>query len=51
MRRFLLASAFSVLYLAVLAVFYTQDKVDRDTLLGALAIVVVFIVVFFASSG
>ena len=47
MRRFLLASAFSVLYLAVLAVFYTQDKVDRDTLLEAHAIVVVFILVFF----
>ena len=47
LRRFLLASAFSVLYLAVLDVFYTLDKVDRDTLLEAHAIVVVFIVVFF----
>ena len=47
LRRFLLASAFSLLYLAVLAVFYTQDKVDRDTLLEALAIVVAIILVFF----
>jgi hypothetical protein len=28
LRRFLLASAFSMLYLAVLAIFYTQDKID-----------------------
>jgi diguanylate cyclase (GGDEF)-like protein len=47
LRRFLLASAFSLLYLAVLAVFYTQDKVDRATLLEAFAIVVVFILVFY----
>ena len=31
-------------------VFYTQDKVDRETLLEALAIVVVIILVFSASS-
>jgi diguanylate cyclase (GGDEF)-like protein len=37
--RFLLASAFSVLYLLVLAVFYTQDKVDGETLFAACAIV------------
>ena len=48
LRRFLLASAFSLLYLAVLDAFYTQDKVDRDTLLEAHAIVVFLILVFFA---
>jgi diguanylate cyclase len=47
LRRFLLASVFSVLYLVVLAVFYTQDKIDRETLLHACAIVAAFIVVFF----
>jgi diguanylate cyclase (GGDEF)-like protein len=46
-RRFLLASAFSVLYLAVLLVFYSQGRIDRDTLLQAHAIVVVLIVVFY----
>jgi len=48
LRRFLLASGFSVLYLAVLTVFYKEDKVDRETLLGALAIVVTIVLVFFA---
>jgi len=48
LRRFLLASGFSVLYLAVLTVFYKEDKVDRETLLSALAIVAVIIIVFFA---
>ena len=47
LRRFLLASAFSMLYLAVLGLFYTQDKVDSETLLEALAIVAVIILVFF----
>src|SRR5438876_7772159 len=47
LRRFLLASVFSVLYLVVLAVFYTQDKIDRETLLHACAIVAAFILVFF----
>jgi diguanylate cyclase len=47
LRRFLLASVFSVLYLVVLAVFYTQGKIDRDTLLYACAIVAAFILVFF----
>ena len=32
LRRFLFASAFSVLYLVVLGVFYTQGKIDRKTL-------------------
>jgi hypothetical protein len=39
LRRFLLASAFSVLYLAVLLVFYSQGRIDRDTLIEAHAIV------------
>ena len=47
LRRFLLASVFSVLYLVVLAVFFTQEKVDRETLLHACAIVTAFILVFF----
>ena len=47
-RRFLLASAFSVLYLAVLLAFYTQGMIDRGTLLEAHTIVAVLIVVFYA---
>src|SRR5947207_920961 len=47
LRRFLLASVFSVVYLVVLAVFYTQDKIDHATLLHACAVVAAFIVVFF----
>jgi diguanylate cyclase (GGDEF)-like protein len=47
LRRFLLASVFSVLYLVVLAVFYTQEKIDGETLLHACAIVAAFILVFF----
>ena len=43
LRRFLQASIFSVLYLLVLAIFYTQDKVDRETLFEACAIVVTII--------
>ena len=39
LRRFMLASIFSVLYLLVLAIFYTQDKVDSKTLFEACAIV------------
>ena len=38
-RRFLLASTFSVLYLVVLAIFHTQDRVDRETLVQASTIV------------
>src|SRR5258708_40314318 len=39
LRRFMLASIFSVLYLLVLGIFYTQDKVDSKTLFEACAIV------------
>ena len=46
-RRFLLASAFSVLYLAVLLVFYSQGRIDRQTLLEAHGIVAVLIGVFY----
>jgi signal transduction histidine kinase len=48
LRRFLLATAFSMLYLVVLVVFHTQGKVDRETVLEAFAIVAVFIVAFFS---
>ena len=48
-RRFLLASAFSVLYLAVLVVFYSQDRIDRATLLEAHAMVAALIVVFYCA--
>ena len=47
-RRFLLASTFSVLYLVVLAIFHTQDKVDRETLVQASAIATAAILAFFA---
>ena len=47
LRRFLMASIFSVLYLLVLVIFYTQDKVDRETLFAAGAIVMAVIVGFF----
>ena len=47
LRRFLLASAFSVLYLAVLLVFYSQGRIDRDTLIEAHAIVAGLIVFFY----
>ena len=46
-RRFLLASAFSVLYLAVLLVFYSQGRIDQATLLEAHAMVAILIVVFY----
>lgn len=49
-RRFLLASTFSLVYLVVLAIFHTQGKVDRETLVQASAIataaVLVFLVLF-----
>jgi predicted signal transduction protein with EAL and GGDEF domain len=48
LRRFLFASAFSVLYLVVLGVFYTQDMIDRRTLAQAFAIVAVLIAGFSA---
>jgi signal transduction histidine kinase/CheY-like chemotaxis protein len=47
-RRFLLASTFSMLYLVVLAIFHTQGKVDRETLVQASAIVTAAILAFFA---
>lgn len=47
LRRFMLASIFSALYLIVLAIFYTQGKVDRETLLQACAIVASVILGFF----
>jgi diguanylate cyclase (GGDEF)-like protein len=47
LRRFMLASIFSVLYVLVLAIFYTQDKVDRETLFEACAIVAAAILGFF----
>ena len=46
-RRFLFASAFSMMYLAVLAGFYLYDKVDRTTLLQACALVAAFIAAFY----
>ena len=46
LRRFLFASAFSVLYLFVLAIFHSQGKVDSATLTQACAIVAALIVVF-----
>ncbi len=46
MRRFLLASLFSVLYLLVLAIFSTQDKVDRKTLIETCVIVGALFLVF-----
>jgi diguanylate cyclase len=47
LRRFMQASIFSVLYLLVLAIFYTQDKVDHETLFEACAIVAMVIFGFF----
>ena len=47
LRRFLQASVFSVLYLLVLTIFYTQNKVDRETLFAACAIVATVIFGFF----
>src|SRR5947209_11879817 len=46
LRRFLLASAFSVLYLVVLALFHAQHKIALATLAEASAIVALFIGVF-----
>ena len=47
LRRFLLASAFSAVYLAVLSEFYTLDQIDRQTLVEAYAIVAGFMLFFF----
>ena len=46
MRRFLLGSLFSVLYLLILAIFSIQDRVDRATLIEACAIVGALILAF-----
>jgi len=48
LRRFLFASAFSVLYLVVLGVFYTQGMIDRKTLAQAFGLVALLIVGFSA---
>jgi len=47
MRRFAFASLFSVLFVGVLTVFYTQDKIDGETLTRAALFVLAFIVAFF----
>lgn len=47
LRRFLFASMFSLVYLVVLALFYAQDKVDRDTFSEACVIVATSIIAFF----
>src|SRR6188474_2237329 len=47
LRRYLQASAFSLLYLVVLAVFHTQEKVDDATLVQACALVGAMILAFF----
>ena len=48
-RRFLLASAFSLVYIFVLAVFYTQHKIDGATLVAACGIVVGLILVLYTA--
>src|SRR5258706_7652929 len=47
MRRFAFASTFSILFVGVLAVFYTQHMIDGKTLLSAALLVLVFVVAFF----
>jgi hypothetical protein len=47
LKRFLLASAFSVVYLLVLVLFSTQGKVDAVTLVEACVIVLALIAAFF----
>jgi diguanylate cyclase (GGDEF)-like protein len=46
-RRFAFASVFSIVYVGVLTVFHTQDKVDAATLLHAGIIVGVLIAAFY----
>jgi signal transduction histidine kinase/CheY-like chemotaxis protein len=48
LHRFLLASTFSMLYVLVLGIYYTQGQIDRETLLAAFAIVAVAIVAYYA---
>src|SRR4029434_7463289 len=47
MRRFAFASAFSMLFVAVLALLYGQDKIDGKTLLHAALLTIAFIVTLF----
>src|SRR5258705_10760123 len=47
LRRFAFASIFSILFVGVLAVFYTQNMIDGKTLFSAALLVLVFIVAFF----
>jgi len=49
LKRFLLASGFSVVYLLVLVLFYTQGKLDVATLVEASALVVVLVAAFFGA--
>ena len=47
LRRFLFAGAFSLVYLLVLTVFFTQDKLSRETLIVACGMVAAFVLLFF----
>jgi diguanylate cyclase (GGDEF)-like protein len=47
LRRFLFASAFSMVYLAVLAGFHLHGKVDLETLLQACGLVAFFVLAFY----
>ena len=49
LHRFLLASAFSLLYVAVLFVFHEQGKLDSATLLQAIVVVGTLIFAFYAT--
>jgi diguanylate cyclase len=49
LRRFSLASIFSLLYLFVLLIFHSQGKVDRTTLFETCAIVVSMILAFYVA--
>jgi diguanylate cyclase (GGDEF)-like protein len=49
MRRFLLGSLFAVMYLLVVAIFSTQDKADRTTLIEACVIVAMLILAFYGA--
>jgi len=48
LNRFLLASTFSMLYVVVLGIYYSQDQIDAVTLVAAASIVIGAIVAFFA---
>ena len=47
LRRFMFASAFSMVYVVVLGVFLMHGKLDRGTFLQACAFVAAFVLVFF----